>query len=252
MSKKRRAGSGRRARERHGAVDPAGPPRPGGRAAWRVDARRAARRGDRSSWPGAGLAVVATLAFVLLSQGSAPPSGPRPSDLRAPRGGDAISCERQTGHERSSRDRQSRRDRVPVDRGRLMRPVRAGDLPRPCPSQHPGRRRPAGDPARRRPALDLPVLAPHPPAPRRDPRRGAGRDRLHARPVLRRLGQALDATQSATRSFGPGSKLWLFVDRKPITGDPRAIPLTNLAAIEIQIGPAALEPLPYTFPADFG
>jgi hypothetical protein len=65
-------------------------------------------------------------------------------------------------------------------------------------------------------------------------------------------GKPLDATHVGDWAVPPGSRIWVFVDRKPVQVDPRSVQLTNLEAIELQVGPAALEPLPYTFPADFG
>ena len=63
-------------------------------------------------------------------------------------------------------------------------------------------------------------------------------------------GEPLSKTQVLGRTIGPGEILSTFVDRLPYGGDPRGIVLGNLVAIELQIGPAPLEPLPYTFPAD--
>ena len=63
-------------------------------------------------------------------------------------------------------------------------------------------------------------------------------------------GQPLSATQVAAHTLGPGESLFVFVDRVPYQGDPRAIELGDLVAIEVQVGPSALEPLPYTFPAE--
>lgn len=65
-------------------------------------------------------------------------------------------------------------------------------------------------------------------------------------------GKPLDPTRVGDWAVPPGSRIWVFVDRKPVEVDPRSVQLTNLEAIELQVGPAALEPLPYTFPADFG
>lgn len=64
-------------------------------------------------------------------------------------------------------------------------------------------------------------------------------------------GKRLDATVVADWTVPDGSRLWIFVNREPYSGDPGAIGLDDLTAIELQIGPAALEPLPYTFPAEF-
>lgn len=65
-------------------------------------------------------------------------------------------------------------------------------------------------------------------------------------------GKPLDATHVGDWAVPAGSRIWVFVDRKPVDVDPRSVKLTDLEAIELQVGPAALEPLPYTFPADFG
>jgi hypothetical protein len=63
-------------------------------------------------------------------------------------------------------------------------------------------------------------------------------------------GQSLTATQVLGRSTGPGESIFVFVDRQAYQGDPRGIVLGDLMAIELQVGPKPLEPLPYTFPAD--
>lgn len=64
-------------------------------------------------------------------------------------------------------------------------------------------------------------------------------------------GKPLDQMVVADWSVPEGSRLWIFVNGAPYTGDPRSIALENLTSIELQIGPAALDPLPYTFPAEF-
>jgi hypothetical protein len=63
-------------------------------------------------------------------------------------------------------------------------------------------------------------------------------------------GQALSTTQVLGRTVGPGESLFVFVDRQRIEVDPRTIELGDLVAIELQIGAAPLDPLPYTFPPD--
>lgn len=63
-------------------------------------------------------------------------------------------------------------------------------------------------------------------------------------------GKPLDTTVVADWAVPDESRLWIFVNGEPYDGDPRAIPLENLASIELQIGPAALDPLPYSFPAE--
>jgi hypothetical protein len=63
-------------------------------------------------------------------------------------------------------------------------------------------------------------------------------------------GKPLSSGQVLDRTVGPGESLFMYVDRQPYQGDPRTIELGDLVAIELQVGPAALEPLPYTFPPD--
>jgi hypothetical protein len=64
-------------------------------------------------------------------------------------------------------------------------------------------------------------------------------------------GEPLSPTGVLGRSIAPGESLVAFVDRVPFDGDPRSIVLGNLVAIELQVGSEALEPLRYTFPAEF-
>lgn len=64
-------------------------------------------------------------------------------------------------------------------------------------------------------------------------------------------GKPLDATVVADWAVPEGSRLWIFVNGAPHSGDPNEIELDDLTSIELQIGPTALEPLPYTFPAEF-
>lgn len=63
-------------------------------------------------------------------------------------------------------------------------------------------------------------------------------------------GKPLDATVVADSAVPEGSRLWAFVNGEPYDGDPRLVALEDLVSIELQIGPAALDPLPYTFPAE--
>jgi hypothetical protein len=64
-------------------------------------------------------------------------------------------------------------------------------------------------------------------------------------------GKPLSATQVGDWAVPAGSRIWVFLDGEPVDTDPRTIELTNLASIELQIGPSRLDPLPYTWPADF-
>lgn len=64
-------------------------------------------------------------------------------------------------------------------------------------------------------------------------------------------GQPLSRTEILERTVGPGETMFVFVNGELYTGDPRDIELQNLQLIDIQIGTEALEPLPYTFPAEF-
>jgi len=64
-------------------------------------------------------------------------------------------------------------------------------------------------------------------------------------------GKPLDATHLADASVPAGSSIWVFIDGQQVTVDPRTIELGNLESIELQVGPAAIAPLPYTFPDDF-
>lgn len=63
-------------------------------------------------------------------------------------------------------------------------------------------------------------------------------------------GKPLGPTVVADWAVPEGSRLWVFVNGVSFDGDPRSIALEDLASIELQIGPAALDPLPYTFPAE--
>lgn len=64
-------------------------------------------------------------------------------------------------------------------------------------------------------------------------------------------GQPLSGTQVLGRTVSDDETLSIFVDREPYTGDPRSILLGDLKAIELQIGTEPVDPLPYTFPAEF-
>jgi hypothetical protein len=64
-------------------------------------------------------------------------------------------------------------------------------------------------------------------------------------------GQPLTRSQILDRAVAAGESMFVFVDGEPYAGDPRDIELQDLQLIDIQIGTEALEPLPYTFPADF-
>lgn len=63
-------------------------------------------------------------------------------------------------------------------------------------------------------------------------------------------GKPLDGSHVGDWTVPSGSKTWTFVNRLRRDGDPRSIELEDLTAIELQIGPAPLDPLPYTFPAE--
>jgi hypothetical protein len=66
-------------------------------------------------------------------------------------------------------------------------------------------------------------------------------------------GKPLSSSRVGDSSVGPGTSLFVFVDRVAIqVADPATIPVRDLSAIEIQIGAAPLTPLPYTFPSDLG
>lgn len=64
-------------------------------------------------------------------------------------------------------------------------------------------------------------------------------------------GQALGPGQVLDHVVAPRESVRVFVDGVPFEGDPRTVPLRDLEAIEIQVGTGALDPLPYTFPAEF-
>jgi hypothetical protein len=64
-------------------------------------------------------------------------------------------------------------------------------------------------------------------------------------------GQPLTAGQVAGWTAGSGESVYAFVDGQRFTGDPRTVRLEDLENIELQVGPAPLDPLPFTFPADF-
>ena len=64
-------------------------------------------------------------------------------------------------------------------------------------------------------------------------------------------GQALSDQQVLDRVLEPSERRYAYVDGKAFEGDPRTIVLTDLISIEIQVGAAPLEPLPFEFPPDF-
>ena len=59
-------------------------------------------------------------------------------------------------------------------------------------------------------------------------------------------GQPLTRTQIASAKAGTGTKLKVWVDGKPYTGDPRKIPLTQHADIVVQAGPPFSTPTKFT------
>jgi hypothetical protein len=63
-------------------------------------------------------------------------------------------------------------------------------------------------------------------------------------------GETLSTTQVLDRIVGAGESMYVFVDRQLYDGDPRAIELGDLVAVEIQVASEPLEALPYTFPAE--
>lgn len=63
-------------------------------------------------------------------------------------------------------------------------------------------------------------------------------------------GQVLADRQVLDRPLQPNEGIYVFVDGQRHEGDPRAIVLTDRLKIEIQIGPAPLQPLPYEFSPD--
>jgi hypothetical protein len=246
VSKKGRAGSGRRPDGDRGADR-------GSRRA----TRPVRRRPGSSPWrplllAGAGLAIVATLAFVLLSQGSAPPTGP--AAFRSPSAIAAIPSPSRVspGTSGPASTVNPAATGFPSIAGVSCDPfeqvtyhvhahlnIRVDGVLQAIPP----------DVGQRSTCLYwLHTHQPHGVIHVEAPAETA----FTLGQFFDVWGKPLDATHVGDAVVPAGSKLWLFVDRKPIKGDLRAIPLTNLAAIEIQIGPAALEPLPYTFPADFG
>ena len=64
-------------------------------------------------------------------------------------------------------------------------------------------------------------------------------------------GKPLDGTHVGDWAVPSGSSIWVFIDGKQVTVDPRSIELKDLESIELQVGPQPIDPLPYTFPADF-
>ena len=63
-------------------------------------------------------------------------------------------------------------------------------------------------------------------------------------------GQVLAPRQVLDRPLTAFEGIYVFVDRVRYDGDPRAIVLSDLENIEIQVGTAPFQPLPYDFPAD--
>ena len=59
-------------------------------------------------------------------------------------------------------------------------------------------------------------------------------------------GQPLTTTQAASAKAGKGTKLKVWVDGKPYTGDPRKVPLTPHADIVIEAGPPFPVPPKFT------
>ena len=64
-------------------------------------------------------------------------------------------------------------------------------------------------------------------------------------------GEALAERQVLDRPLEPNEGIYVFVDGQRHEGDPRAIVLSNLLKIEIQVGTAPFQPLPYQFSPDF-
>jgi hypothetical protein len=64
-------------------------------------------------------------------------------------------------------------------------------------------------------------------------------------------GEVLADRQVLDRPLQPNEGLYVFVDGQRYQGDPRAIVLTDLLSIEIQVGTAPFQPLPYEFSPDF-
>ena len=65
-------------------------------------------------------------------------------------------------------------------------------------------------------------------------------------------GVVLADRQVLDRALEPGEGLFVFVDGVRFDGDPRAIDLTNLLLIEIQLGPAPVTPLPFDWSSTSG
>jgi len=63
--------------------------------------------------------------------------------------------------------------------------------------------------------------------------------------------QPLTGDQVLDHVLTGGESVFVFVDGQPFDGDPRPLTLTDQRLIEVQVGPAPLEPLPFEFPADF-
>jgi len=64
-------------------------------------------------------------------------------------------------------------------------------------------------------------------------------------------GEVLADRQVLDRPLEPNEGIYVFVDGQRYKGDPRAIVLSDLLNIEIQVGTAPFQPLPYEFSPDF-
>ena len=64
-------------------------------------------------------------------------------------------------------------------------------------------------------------------------------------------GKVLTNRQVRDRVLTSREYLYIYLDGAPYAGDPRSIPLLDLRNIELQVGTAPFDPLPYVFPADF-
>jgi hypothetical protein len=62
-------------------------------------------------------------------------------------------------------------------------------------------------------------------------------------------GEVLAPRQVIDRPLEPNEGLFVFVDGRRYDGDPRGIALTDRMIVEIQVGIAPFEPLPYEWPA---
>ena len=64
--------------------------------------------------------------------------------------------------------------------------------------------------------------------------------------------QPLSADRVLGRTIGPAESLWVYLNGERFEGDPRAIVLANLMTIELQVGPGAVTPEPWAWPAGYG